>query len=81
MLILVANNDYAAVMISLTIPSGTTLASFMSSDYCVNVTIMGDNVRELNEMFVVKFEASPDRFQGPDNVTVTILDDGDGTCT
>ena len=74
-----ADNDYKPVMDILTIPQGTTLDSFKSSDYCVNVTIIGDNLRELNESFIVVFNAYPDIFQGADNVTITILDDGDGT--
>jgi len=50
----------------------------MSSDFCVNVTIRGDGVRENNETFSVNFNAQPDVFQGADSVNFTILNDGDG---
>ena len=74
----VADNDYKPMMTILTIPQGTTLDSFISSSYCVNVTIIGDDIRELNESFKVVFNAYPDVFQGADNMSITILNDGDG---
>ena len=48
--------------------------------WCQSVTIVGDNIRESDEMFQVLVTPvnAKDSIIGPDMVTVTILDDGDG---
>ena len=55
-------------------------SSSVGVDRCQSVTIVGDNIRESDEMFQVL--ATPvnakDSIIGPDTVTVTIVDDGDG---
>ena len=55
-------------------------SSSVGVDRCQSVTIVGDNIRESDEMFQVL--ATPvnakDSIVGPDTVTVTIVDDGDG---
>ena len=55
-------------------------SSSVGVDWCQSVTIVGDNIRESDEMFQVL--ATPvnakDSIIGPDTVTVTIVDDGDG---
>ena len=60
----------------LTIPSSTSVGV----EQCQSVTIVGDNIRESDEMFQVLVTPvnSEDSITGPDTVTVTILDDGDG---
>ncbi len=60
------------------ISNGTTISSFVASDYCVKVTIVGDYMIEQNEIFIIKFDASPDFFQGPDSIEITVLNDDDG---
>ena len=75
----VAGKDFAPVVAVLTIPSESSVAGFSSSEFCVNVSVLGDEVRELNETFMVYFNAQPDIFRGPDRINFTILNDGDGT--
>ena len=60
----------------LTIPSSTSVGI----NQCQSVTIVGDNIRESDEMFqILVTPVNPeDSITGPDTVTVTILDDGDG---
>ena len=60
----------------LIIPSSTSVGG----EQCQSVTIVGDNIRESDEMFqVLVTPVNPeDSITGPDTVTVTVLDDGDG---
>ena len=48
---------------------------------CVTVNIVGDDVIDGNETFVVIFNlATPDIFRGGSYVNITITDDGDSEC-
>ncbi len=48
---------------------------------CYNLTIIGDDDQELNETFMVTASTinDADQIYGSDTVTITILQDGDGT--
>lgn len=73
-------SDFVLKKTSLTIPSGTGIIPSDTQEFCVNVTIMGDDLREPDETFMVVFTVVlPDMFEGGANaVTITITDDGDG---
>lgn len=60
----------------LSIPSST----MQGASVCRNVTIIGDDAQEGDETFMVIISlVNPlDSIMGPDTVTVTIKDDGDG---
>ena len=53
----------------------------MMQQLYVTVNIVGDDVIDGNETFVVIFNlATPDIFRGGSCVNITIIDDGDSEC-
>ena len=72
------DSDFELSKTSLTIPSGTAVTSSDPEDFCVDVIIQGDDLRELNETFtVVLTPVTPDDFEGTSQVVINIIDDGD----
>ena len=68
--------DYEINQTSITIPNGT----LEDEEYCITITIIGDDQMESNEVFEVTFtpQNEVDVFNGPPTVSITIMDDGDG---
>ena len=56
------------------------MGSAINENICTSVRVRGDQIRENNETFTVRFQASNplDIIEGSNTLTVTILDDGDG---
>ena len=70
-----SNNDYFPIQNqSLTIPSSTPIGG----QVCTPIIIIGDDIRELSELFQVVFTATDDNDVVPAVFRITIADDGDG---
>lgn len=70
-----SDNDYFSILNQpLTIPSST----LVGGQVCLPVVIIGDEIRELSELFQVVFTAADDNDVVPAVFRITIADDGDG---
>ncbi len=70
-----SNNDYFPIQNQpLTIPSSTPIGG----QVCILIVIIGDDIRELSELFQVVFTAANDNDVVPAVFRITIADDGDG---
>ena len=70
-----SNNDYFPIQNQpLTIPSSTPIGG----QVCTPIIIIGDDIRELSELFQVVFTAADDNDVVPAVFRITIADDGDG---
>ena len=68
-------------------PQNSTIVTFPASSVvgnlqCQQYTVIGDDVKEGDEMFIVSVSQlnSIDIIEGPNQATVTIRGDGDGKC-
>jgi hypothetical protein len=70
-----SNNDYFPIQNQpLTILSSTLIGG----QVCTSIVIIGDDIRELSELFQVVFSAANDNDVVPAVFRITIADDGDG---
>ena len=70
-----SNNDYFPIQDQLlTIPPPTPVGG----QVCMPIVIIGDEIRELSELFLVVFTAADDNDVVPVEFLIIILDDGDG---